>query len=333
MATKKRTTPGIQELEKGILNGDRSALARAITITESTRSSDKVKSISLLKKLLPNTGHSIRIGITGVPGVGKSTFIEAFGQMLTREGRKVGVLTIDPTSQKTKGSILGDKTRMENLSRDPNVFIRPSPSALALGGVNDHTREAILLCEAAGYDVILIETVGVGQSETIVRGMVDFFLLLVLAGAGDELQGIKKGIMEMADGIVVTKADGDNVKAAHQAKGDALQALHFHPSPAFGWKTKVLTVSSTENKGIGEVWKMIREFESQTRKSGYLDHHRQQQQERWVDESLESNFRELQQSGWIAKMKLQVMKDVRKNKLLPVEAAEVLWKEIRKKRN
>lgn len=333
MATKKRTTPGIQELEKGILSGDRSALARAITLTESTRSSDKVKSISLLKKLLPNTGHSIRIGITGVPGVGKSTFIEAFGQMLTREGRKVGVLTIDPTSQKTKGSILGDKTRMENLSRDPNVFIRPSPSALALGGVTDHTREAILLCEAAGYDVILIETVGVGQSETIVRGMVDFFLLLVLAGAGDELQGIKKGIMEMADGIVVTKADGDNVKGAQQAKGDALQALHFHQSPASKWKTKVLAVSSTENKGIAETWKMIQEFESHTRKSGYLDHHRQQQQERWVDESLESNFRELQQSGWIAKMKLQVIKDVRKNKLLPVEAAEVLWKEIRKKRS
>jgi len=328
MATKKRTTPGIQELEKGILSGDRSALARAITLTESTRSSDKVKSISLLKKLLPNTGHSIRIGITGVPGVGKSTFIEAFGQMLTREGRKVGVLTIDPTSQKTKGSILGDKTRMENLSRDPNVFIRPSPSALALGGVTDHTREAILLCEAAGYDVILIETVGVGQSETIVRGMVDFFLLLVLAGAGDELQGIKKGIMEMADGIVVTKADGDNVKGAQQAKGDALQALHFQQPSQSGWKTKVLTTSSIENKGISEVWKVIEDYQSHADKSGYLEENRRKQQEQWLEEIIEQKFHEQMGNRVIAKMRSQLLKEVRNNKVLPLEAAEQFWKHI-----
>lgn len=330
MATKTRTPLSSSDLEKGIRQGDRSVLARAITMAESTRSADRKKINALLKRLSSLTGKSIRIGITGVPGVGKSTFIEAFGALLAHEGKKIGVLTVDPTSQKTKGSILGDKTRMEQLSRNPNVFIRPSPTGLALGGVTFHTREAILLCEAAGFDVILIETVGVGQSETIVRGMVDFFLLLVLAGAGDELQGIKKGIMEMADGIVVTKADGHNLKAARQAQADALQALHFQPASASGWKTKVLTTSAAERKGIEEVWSMICEYETQVKQSCYLDENRQNQLEQWLEESVAHRFQEFMHSPALSRKKAQLLKAIRLNKLLPNEAAEVFWKELKR---
>lgn len=329
-ASKKLNAAGF---EKGIRSGDRSVLARAITMAESTKATDRKTINKILSHLLPYTGNSIRIGITGVPGVGKSTFIEVFGEVLTRAGKKVAVLTVDPSSQKTKGSILGDKTRMERLSRNPNVFIRPSPTGLALGGVTFHTREAILLSEAAGFDVILIETVGVGQSETIVRGMVDFFLLLMLAGAGDELQGIKKGIMEMADGIVVTKADGANVKATNEAKADALQALHFQQASSSGWKTKVLTVSSTEKKGIDEVWQMISEFEAHTRKTGYLEENRLQQKEHWVAEGVENFFRGAMDNAGIEKIKVSLLNQVRRNQLLPTEAAEILWKEIRKQRS
>lgn len=309
--------------------GDRTVLAKAITLAESTRPADRNKINAVLSRLLPFTGNSIRIGITGVPGVGKSTFIEVFGEHLATRGKKVGVLTVDPTSRKTKGSILGDKTRMERLSRNPNVFIRPSPTGLALGGVTMHTREAILLLEAAGYDVILIETVGVGQSETVVRGMVDFFLLLMLAGAGDELQGIKKGIMEMADGIVVTKADGDNVKAANQAKADALQALHFQQAADSGWKTKVLTASSVEGKGVGDVWKMIESFTSHTTKTGYLQENRLRQQEQWLEEAITALYHDLMHSAVATKEKALMMKKVRNRQLLPTEAAEILWKKIR----
>ncbi len=327
MPARKRN-PTTQELVQGIRANSRTLLAKSITLAESTLPKDQKRIRAVLRKLLPITGNSIRIGITGVPGVGKSTFIEAFGEALTRAGKKVAVLTVDPTSQKTKGSILGDKTRMENLSRNPRVFIRPSPTGSALGGVTYHTREAMLLCEAAGFDVILIETVGVGQSETIVRNMVDFFLLLMLAGAGDELQGIKKGIMEMADGIVVTKADGANVKAANEAKADALQALHFQQAPPSGWKVKALTVSARENKGIDEVWKLIQEYEAHTRQSGYLEANRAEQQEKWVDESLEQMFREHLGSPRMARIKSQLVRKVRKYELLPSEAAEALWKEM-----
>ena len=306
-------------------------MAKAITLAESTHASDQKKIRTVLKRLLPATGQAIRIGITGVPGVGKSTFIESFGEVLTHSGKKVAVLTVDPTSQKTKGSILGDKTRMEKLSRNPNVFIRPSPTGSALGGVTFHTREAMLLCEAAGYDVILVETVGVGQSETVVRSMVDFFLLLMLTGAGDELQGIKKGIMEMADGIVITKADGANLKLANEARADALQALHFQQPSASGWKVNVLTVSARENTGIAAVWHMISEFESFTRNSGYLLMNRRAQQEQWLEESLEGYFREMVQSSWVAREKTQLMMKIQKSQLLPSEAAEYLWKKIRKK--
>ena len=328
MAPKPRTSYNPAQIQKGILNGNRAVLARAITLAESTRAIDRKKISQVLKNILPHTGKSIRIGVTGVPGVGKSTFIETFGELLTREGKKVAVLTVDPTSQKTKGSILGDKTRMEHLSRNPNVFIRPSPTGLALGGVTYHTREAILLCEAAGFDVILIETVGVGQSETIVRGMVDFFLLLVLAGAGDELQGIKKGIMEMADGIVVTKADGDNVKAAKQAQADALQALHFQSPATSGWKTKVLATSSLENRGIADVWKMVLQCQLHAESTGYFKSHRSSQQRQWLEESLEDSFRELLHEGWVAKRKEQLLKQILRGSILPPDAAEELSKEI-----
>lgn len=323
----------INNLIQGIRQGDRALLSRAITLAESTRPADQKKIRAVLTKLLPQTGNSIRIGITGVPGVGKSTFIEVFGEYLAAQGKKIGVLTVDPTSQKTKGSILGDKTRMERLSRNPSVFIRPSPTGLALGGVTSHTREAILLMEAAGYDVILVETVGVGQSETQVRSMVDFFLLLVLAGAGDELQGIKKGIMEMADGIIVTKADGENLSAAKQAQADALQALHFQEAPASGWKTQVMTASATEGKGINEVWKLILDYETFTKQSGHFNTNRIDQQEHWLHESVEHRFRELLQSRPAEKKKAQLMKRVRNGQMLPPEAAEALWEGIVRMKN
>lgn len=313
-------------ISKAIRSGDRSVLARAITLAESTRAADRNKINAVLSALLPHTGRSIRVGITGVPGVGKSTFIEVFGEVLTKAGKKVGVLTVDPTSKKTKGSILGDKTRMERLSRNPSVFIRPSPTGQALGGVNFHTREAILLCEAAGYDVVLIETVGVGQSETMVRNMTDFFLLLMLAGAGDELQGIKKGIMEMADGVVITKADGANVGAANEAKADALQALHFQqPSPS-GWKVKALAISALENKGVEEVWKMIQEYEAHARRTGYLELNRAHQLEQWLEESVEQRFRKTMSSPGLSKRKSELVKRIRKKQLLPSQAAAELWR-------
>ena len=320
----------ISQLVDGIRSNNRAVLSRAITLAESTRAADRKKINQVLERVLPFTGQSIRIGITGVPGVGKSTFIEVFGEYVAARGKKIGVLTVDPTSRHTKGSILGDKTRMERLSRNPNVFIRPSPTGLALGGVTLHTREAILLCEAAGYDVILVETVGVGQSEVQVRGMVDFFLLLGLAGAGDELQGIKKGIMEMADGIVITKADGQNVNAANQAKADALQALHFQQAASSGWKTKVLTISSMEGKGINDVWAMIEAYERHAKQTGHLEDVRIHQQEQWLEEMVELRFRDQMSSPTVVRKKAQLVNLLRKRRLSPYHASEELWKLIRK---
>lgn len=328
MPARRSTNPSISELLKGIRLGDRTLLARAITLAESTKPADRKKINKLLSNVLPQTGKSIRIGITGVPGVGKSTFIEVFGEHLASLGKRIGVLTVDPTSQKTKGSILGDKTRMERLSRNPNVFIRPSPTGLALGGVTLHTREAILLMEAAGYDVILVETVGVGQSETQVRGMVDFFLLLMLAGAGDELQGIKKGIMEMADGIVITKADGENVKAANQAKADALQALHFQEAPASGWKTKVLAISALEGKGIDDVWKLIEEFQRFTNSNDSFEKNRQEQRLQWLDESVDQMVRSFFTSSMLRSLRSKLQKKVLKEEILPAQAAAELIKKL-----
>jgi LAO/AO transport system kinase len=272
----------IIDLCDGILRKDRSSLARAITLIESNAEHHFSLAQELLHKILPNSGQSLRIGITGVPGAGKSTFIEAFGMHLCSLGLRVAVLAVDPSSSISGGSILGDKTRMEQLSRHPNAFIRPSPSEGKLGGVHRKTRETMLLCEAAGFDVILVETVGVGQSEAIIRDMVDFFLMLALTGAGDELQGMKKGIMELVDCIVVNKADGDNKPLALKTKKEYNQILHFlHPATS-GWRTKAYTCSSLHLEGIAEIWSVILEFEKSTKASGVFEERRKKQARQWL---------------------------------------------------
>ena len=282
----KRRKLSTEELVEGIRSGNRVILSRAITLIESNREEDQKQAEDLLQAILPDTGKSFRLGITGVPGVGKSTFIESFGTLLTEKGKKLAVLTIDPSSQRTKGSILGDKTRMEELARNPNAFIRPSASGSTLGGVSGKTREVMLLCEAAGFDFIIIETVGVGQSETHVHGMVDFFLLLMLAGAGDELQGIKKGIMEMADSVVINKADGDNLKQAKRAKAEYQNALHLFPANPSGWIPQVKTCSALDKSGLEEVFEMLTKFQTQVVGNGFFDKNRANQQVSWFKENL-----------------------------------------------
>lgn len=279
---RKATEPTVNDLFEGVTKGDRSQLARAITLVESNADQHFEKAQELLQKLLPKSGKSIRIGITGVPGAGKSTFIEAFGMYLCSLGHRVAVLAIDPSSKLSGGSILGDKTRMEQLSRNPKAFIRPSPTAGKLGGVHRKTREAMLLCEAAGFDVILIETVGVGQSEVIIRDMVDFFLLLVLTGAGDELQGMKKGIMELADAVIVHKADGDNKTRAQQTKHEYNRILHFLQPATKGWTTKAYTCSSLNGEGIAEIWDVIQNFEERGKSTGVFIERRREQQRDWI---------------------------------------------------
>jgi LAO/AO transport system kinase len=273
----------IEDYQAGLFKHDKFTLAKAITLVESFLPEDHQIAKELIDSILPQTGNSIRIGITGVPGVGKSTFIEAFGLHLTRQGKKVAILTVDPSSNITKGSILGDKTRMEELSRDKLAFIRPSASGKTLGGVAHKTREALLLCEAAGFEIIIIETVGVGQSETAVKEMVDFFLLLMLAGAGDELQGIKKGIIEMADALVITKADGENVKKAKEAQAEYAQALHLLPTRR-EWNAKVLTCSALEDKGVAEVWTLIMKYVEKTKSNGFFNANRQEQNVSWFND-------------------------------------------------
>jgi LAO/AO transport system kinase len=263
-----------EEYVAGITGGNRTILSRAITLVESALPQHKQLAQDIIRLCLPHTGKSLRIGITGVPGVGKSTFIETFGTYLTTKGNKVAVLAIDPSSQRSGGSILGDKTRMEHLSNDPNAFIRPSPSAGSLGGVARKTQETLLLCEAAGFNILIIETVGVGQSETAVHGMVDFFLLMMLAGAGDELQGIKRGIMEMADAIVINKADGDNIQKAKLARVEYANALHLFSPPESGWIPTVDTISSRTGDGIDRVWENIQEYRAKTTASGHFDSRR-----------------------------------------------------------
>jgi LAO/AO transport system kinase len=273
----KRKIYSADEFVDGILSGNRTILSQAITLTESRLPDHYDIAQEIIGKCLPFSARSIRIGITGVPGAGKSTFIDAFGMVVLEEGRRLAVLTIDPSSGKTRGSILGDKTRMERLSVHPHAFIRPSPSAGTLGGVARKTRETIILCEAAGFDTILVETVGVGQSETAIHTMVDFFLLLMLAGAGDELQGIKRGIMELADAIVITKADGENKAAVERTQSMFRNAIAMFPSSGSGWKPEVLTCSSHENRGITEIWKNIRDYIEFTVKTGYLEERRKHQ--------------------------------------------------------
>jgi LAO/AO transport system kinase len=268
-------------LVDGILKSDRITLAKAITLVESSLPSDQQIANNLLDAIIPFSGKSVRIGITGVPGVGKSTFIEALGKHLTGQHKKIAVLTIDPTSQLTQGSILGDKTRMEELARNNLAFIRPSPAGEKLGGVTHKTREVILLCEAAGFEVIIVETVGVGQSEVAVKNMVDYFLLLMLAGAGDELQGIKKGITEMADAIVITKADGENIAHARRAQADFQQAVHLSDA---SHATKVLTCSALTGTGIDSVWNTIEKTISERKQSGDFDENRKAQKKSWFNE-------------------------------------------------
>lgn len=276
-----------EAFREGILARDRVVLSQAITLVESALDSDQELSARLVQDLLPHTGKSIRIGITGVPGVGKSTFIETFGSWLLDQGKRVAVLAVDPSSQLTKGSILGDKTRMEKLSSDKRAFIRPSPSGNTLGGVSGKTRESILLCEAAGFDVILVETVGVGQSETAVKNMVDFFLLLMLSGAGDELQGIKKGIMEMADLLVINKADGENLEAAKKAKANYQNALHLFPEAEKSWYPQVLLASSLTGFGLEKIWENLQEYEHRMKASGFWDSNRASQRLTWLEDQVQ----------------------------------------------
>ncbi|MBR5855537.1 MAG: methylmalonyl Co-A mutase-associated GTPase MeaB [Paludibacteraceae bacterium] len=278
------------EYVEGILRGDMRLLSQAVTLIESNLPSDQVIAQQVIEQCLPHAGDATRLGITGVPGAGKSTFIEALGTMLCQQGKKLAVLAIDPSSERSKGSILGDKTRMNKLSVENNAFIRPSPSAGSLGGVARKTRETIVLCEAAGFDTIIVETVGVGQSETAAHSMVDFFLLLQVTGTGDELQGIKRGIMEMADGIAINKCDGNNVERAEAARVSFKNALSLFPPTESGWKPYAVTCSAVEGNGIRNVWKMVEEYISYTRENGYLDYLRTQQAKYWMYETINQNL-------------------------------------------
>ena len=282
-------TPG--EMVEQILKGDVTMLSRAVTLVESINPDHEPIAQEVIEKCLPYSGNSRRIGITGVPGAGKSTSIDIFGLHVLKDGGKLAVLAIDPSSERTKGSILGDKTRMEKLSVHPNAFIRPSPSAGSLGGVARKTRETIVLCEAAGYNNIFVETVGVGQSETAVHSMVDFFLLIQLAGTGDELQGIKRGIMEMADGIVINKCDGDNIDRAKLAQAQFKSALRLFPPTASGWQPEVLTYSGYYELGIAEVWEMIDRYFAFVKENGYFDKKRHEQARYWMYETIDTRLR------------------------------------------
>ena len=287
----KRQLLNVSDYVEGILKGNTTLLSQAVTLVESTLPEHQSIAQEVIEKCLPYAGRSVRIGISGVPGAGKSTSIDAFGLHVLERGGKLAVLAIDPSSERSKGSILGDKTRMEKLSVHPDSFIRPSPSAGSLGGVARKTRETIILCEAAGYDKIFVETVGVGQSETAVHSMVDFFLLIQLAGTGDELQGIKRGIMEMADGIVINKADGNNIEKAKLAAAHFRNALHLFPAPESGWTPRVLTYSGFYGLGIKEIWDMIYEYIDFVKANGYFQYRRNEQAKYWMYESINEQLR------------------------------------------
>ena len=326
ISRRKRST-STQELVDGILKGDQTRLSQGITLIESKAAKHQQQAQQLIEACLPHANRSVRVGITGVPGVGKSSFIEQLGLQLVRQGHKLAVLAVDPSSSLSKGSILGDKTRMEELVKQSKAFIRPSASGSSLGGVAQKTRETILLCEAAGYDVILIETVGVGQSETAVHSMTDFFLLMKLAGAGDELQGIKRGIVEMADAIVINKADGENVKAAKLAKTEFNRALHLYPQKASGWTPKAYTCSSLKNEGIKEVWQLISDYLELVKINGYFEQKRREQNRYWLMQTIQDSlYRQFFDHPGIKEELDRQMLLMEENKTTPFAAAALLLK-------
>lgn len=312
-----------EEYIKGILGGDTAALSRAITLIESTNPDHAELAVAIIEGCLPHSGNSIRIGITGVPGVGKSTFIDSFGAHLVAQGKRIAVLAVDPSSARSRGSILGDKTRMERLAASDDAYIRPSPSSGSLGGVTITTRETITLCEAAGFDVMLIETVGVGQSETEVADVVDFFLLLMLAGAGDELQGIKRGIMELADGLVINKADGQNVDAANDAAQRYRSALHLFPPSPTGWIPQVATCSALEDNGMDGIWSMVGEFHRTLSKNGALESKREDQLRLGYRAAIDHELKRKLLSASFERMD-ELEKEVLEGRLSPLGAARML---------
>ena len=325
ISDKRRALPDPELLAEHLINGDKVALAKAITLVESALPDHREIANTLIEKCLEKKTDAVRVGITGVPGVGKSTFIETLGKNLTADDKKVAVLAVDPTSAKYKGSILGDKTRMPELSRDSNAFVRPSPSGTSLGGVARKTRETIVLCEAAGYNVILVETVGVGQSETAVSSMVDFFLLLKLAGAGDELQGIKRGIIEMADAIVINKADGANVKGAKIAEVAFKRALQLYPPKDNGWIPKVTSCSALHNSGVHEIWDIVNDFISLSKKVGDFRDTRAAQNEHWLLQTIDDHLKIDFYSAKKVQLRLsELTAQVIQNKISPFRAAALI---------
>ena len=332
----KKRALSTDEYVEGILAGNITTLSQAITLVESSNPDHYAQAQEIIERCLPHAGRSVRIGITGVPGAGKSTFIEAIGNMVTSLRHKLAVLAIDPSSERSGGSILGDKTRMESICNNPAVFVRPSPSAGSLGGVARKTRETIVLCEAAGFDVIFIETVGVGQSETAVHSMVDLFMLLQISGAGDELQGIKRGIMEMADLMVITKADGENVHKAELAKTQFQGALRLFPVPESGWRPKVYTSSAVTKAGLEEVWKGVEEYLDHIQRNGYFQHNRNRQNKYWmyetINEALRSSFyRDPAVEGKIAEYEQRVLDDKISSFIAAKELLDLYFKDPLKK--
>lgn len=324
-STPRRRSLTIDDYVAGIERGDRTVLARAITLIESNAARHHVEAREVVNRILPKSGNSIRVGITGIPGAGKSTFIEAFGLHLCEAGHKVAVIAVDPSSSLTGGSVLGDKTRMEQLSRHPNAFIRPSPSSGTLGGVTRKSRETMLACEAAGFDVVIVETVGVGQSETTVRSMVDFFLLLAITGAGDELQGLKRGIMELADAVVINKADGDNKPRAESTRQQYEMALHYLQPATDGWKTATKTCSALKGDGVPDVWDMINAFRKTTDESGVLEVRRRKQTVEWMNALLEEGLRvRFLQDPKVAVRRAELEREVIAGKLSAGAAVEAL---------
>jgi LAO/AO transport system kinase len=326
-----RLTP--EEYIDGVFSGERSVLSRAITLVESNAPTHFDLGQEVVRGVLPRTGNSIRVGITGVPGAGKSTFIEALGCLLCRKGHKVAVLAVDPSSSVSKGSILGDKTRMENLAKEPNAFIRPSPSGGTLGGLTRKSRETLLLCEAAGYDVILVETVGVGQSETTVRSMVDFFLLLVITGAGDELQGMKKGVMELADAILVNKADGGNLIKAEGTRVEYDRILHYLRPATEGWLTRAYACSALHGSGIAEIWDIVGRFMENVRGSGVFEERRRRQTLSWVYSMAEDHLKKrFYDCPSVAANRNGIEEKVLAGKLSATQAAQTLLRLFQKER-